>query len=88
METIQYSVQAVFNKKLPDQEDTIVQTTTTGLSCRRIIPKNVGKKPMAIKDAQVQFPTAQVLLNNTNISFVDISVRRLRSLLDIISSYI
>ncbi|KAK3727528.1 hypothetical protein QZH41_006576 [Actinostola sp. cb2023] len=72
MNTLDYSIRAVFNKKVEGEEDTIIQTTTTGLACRRTDPKLVGGRPLVIKDGQVAFPRADILLNDTNTTYIDI----------------
>lgn len=74
MAILDYSIRSIFNKIVVGEDDTVIQTTSTGLSCRRAGPRDIGRKPLTINSAKVNFPPSEIILNGTNTSFTDIYV--------------
>ena len=75
MATLDLSLRAIFNKIAVGESDTVIQTTSTGLACRRTQPKQLGGRPITINGAQAVFPGEEVLLSGINTSYADVQVR-------------
>ena len=62
LEAIDKLSEAIFNQKVPGQEDTEIRTKSAILTCRRALKTDVFYYPIVAGNASVQFPNISHLL--------------------------